>query len=127
MRRSFHRSLIAARCGADSRLEIWGLVHSGPRWLQAMRGGRDVLQIIPPVLMVAVTGPGRLLVSLGTRATLGELSSGAARQCEGQQIAHVHRGTGPHNTALCQLVRAVVAHARGWHVFGMPPRTNARK
>ena len=73
---SFHRSLIAAGYGEHSTLQIWGLVHSGPRWLQAMRGGRDVLQIIPAVLMVAVSGPGRLLVSLGASATLGELSGG---------------------------------------------------
>jgi hypothetical protein len=50
-------------------------VHSGPRWLEAVRGGRHIEQAIPHVLVVAVTGPGRVLVSRGTE-TLAALASG---------------------------------------------------
>jgi hypothetical protein len=71
----FQRSLIGVHVKADGKLWVWGLIHSGPRWLQAVRGGRRLDQSIPPVLMVAVTGPGRVLVSKGTR-TLAGLADG---------------------------------------------------
>lgn len=72
----FQRSLIGARLNGDHELEIWGLIHSGPRWLQSIRGGRDVQQTAPEVVVVSVTGPGRILVSRGAIA-LGELTNGA--------------------------------------------------
>jgi hypothetical protein len=72
---AFYRSLIGVRMSSCDELEVWGLVHSGPRWLQAVRGGRHIKQAIPAVLMVAVTGPGRVLVSKGT-TTLAALADG---------------------------------------------------
>jgi hypothetical protein len=71
----FHRSLVGVRVGAGGELTVWGLIHSGPRWLQALRGGRRIRQAIPPLLMAAVTGPGRVLVSQGTR-TVAALAGG---------------------------------------------------
>ena len=71
----FERSLIGVRLDASGQLGVWGLIHSGPRWLQAVRGGRRIMQAIPRVLMVAVTGPGRVLVSKGQR-TLAGLAGG---------------------------------------------------
>lgn len=76
----FQRSLIGVAVDADSTLSVWGMLHSGPRWLQAMRGGRRIKQIIPPVLMAAVTGPGRVLVSRGTQ-TLAALAGGTLVDC----------------------------------------------
>jgi hypothetical protein len=70
----FQRSLIGVRL-QGGELRIWGVIHAGPRWLQAVRGGRRIRQSIPPVLMLAVTGPGRVLVSRGTR-TLAGLAGG---------------------------------------------------
>lgn len=70
----FERALIGVRI-VDGDLEIWGVVHSGPRWLQDVRGGRLLEQSIPPVLMAAVTGPGRVLVSKGAH-TLASLANG---------------------------------------------------
>jgi len=72
---TFHRSLIGAQFDPQQGLQIWGLVHSGPRWLQSVQGAPDTNQGIPPVLVVAVMGPGRILVSKGVH-TLGELSAG---------------------------------------------------
>jgi hypothetical protein len=70
----FSRSLIGATAvGGDPR--IWGVIHSGPQWLQSVRGGRETAQAIPAVLIVAATGPGRLLVTAGT-VTLAELRNG---------------------------------------------------
>lgn len=71
----FQSSLIGAELDADDIPRIWGLLHSGQRWLQSVRGGREVRQLVPAVLIVSVTGPGRVLVSKGT-ATVAELSNG---------------------------------------------------
>jgi len=71
---AFSRSLIGATLDADAA-QIWGLIHSGPQWLQSVRGGRETQQAIPPVLIVAVSGPGRVLVSAGT-TTIAELGHG---------------------------------------------------
>lgn len=70
----FSRSLIGATA-AGGEPRIWGLIHSGPQWLQSVRGGRATEQAIPPVLIVAATGPGRLLVTAGA-VTLAELRNG---------------------------------------------------
>jgi DisA bacterial checkpoint controller nucleotide-binding len=65
----FHRG-VRLEQGSEGR--IWGLVHSGPRWLQVVHGGRETYQPLPAVLVVRVTGPGRLAVCQGlvTLATL---------------------------------------------------------
>jgi hypothetical protein len=68
----FYRSLIGVRLDQGAEGRIWGLVHSGPRWLQVVHGGRETYQPLPAVLVVRVTGPGRLAVCKGlvTLATL---------------------------------------------------------
>jgi len=71
----FQSSLIGAQLDEESNPQIWGLIHSGPRWLQSVRGGREIRQVIPAVLMIAVTGPGRVLVSRGT-VPIAELIGG---------------------------------------------------
>jgi hypothetical protein len=70
----FSRSLIGATA-AGGEPRIWGVIHSGPQWLQSVRGGRQTDQSIPPVLIVAATGPGRLLVTAGA-VPLAELRNG---------------------------------------------------
>ena len=72
---SFSRSLIGTSLTATGDPEMWGIIHSGPQWLQSVRGGRAREQAIPHVLIIAATGPGRLLVSIGA-ITLAELKSG---------------------------------------------------
>ena len=72
---AFHRSLIGVHREVDHELRMWGLVHSGPLWLQAVRGGRQIEQAMPPVLTVSVTGPGRVLVSHG-KIPLAALAGG---------------------------------------------------
>ena len=72
----FSRTLIGAIIDRDSGgPRIWGLIHSGAHWLQSVRGGRETQQTIPPVLIIAVAGPGRMLVSAGT-ITIAELTNG---------------------------------------------------
>jgi hypothetical protein len=77
----FSRSLIGATLRAAEQPAVWGLIHSGPQWLQSLRGGRPRHQTVPDVLMIAATGPGRLLVSIGSR-TLAELKSGTVSSME---------------------------------------------
>ncbi len=69
---AFSRSLIGATSAGQG---IWGIIHSGPQWLQSVRGGRATEQAVPHVPIVAATGPGRLLVSVGT-VVLAELRDG---------------------------------------------------
>ena len=72
---AFSRSFIGATFGGQDGLQVWGLVHSGPQWLQSVRGGRETRQAMPPVLTVAVTGPGRVVVRVGMEV-IAELGRG---------------------------------------------------
>jgi hypothetical protein len=69
---AFSRSLIGAMSDGQG---IWGVIHSGPQWLQSVRGGRATEQTVPQIPIVAATGPGRLLVSVGS-IVLAELRDG---------------------------------------------------
>ncbi len=68
----FYRSLIGVRHGAHEGLQIWGIVHSGSRWVQNVYGGRTIAPALPLSLVVYVTDPGRITVCKGplTIATL---------------------------------------------------------
>lgn len=71
----FYRSLIGVQLDPEQGFQIWGIVHSGPRWLQAVHGGRDTFQALPPALVVRVTAPGRIAVCKGL-VTLATLNGG---------------------------------------------------
>ena len=75
---AYHRSLIGVRIagqGDEKHLEIWGVVHSGPRWLQNAQGGRKAPSTLPRALVVRVAAPGRLAVACGLD-TISELRGG---------------------------------------------------
>ncbi|MBX9950835.1 MAG: diadenylate cyclase [Candidatus Obscuribacterales bacterium] len=72
---SFHRSLIGVSLERNEGPQIWGILHSGPRWLHSMHGGRGFVPPLPPALVINVTGPGHLEVCKGL-ATVGQLSEG---------------------------------------------------
>ncbi len=71
----FERSLIGACPDGGGGIRIWGIVHSGPRWLRSVRGGREPSAPLPPVPVVEVEGPGRLQVRKGS-ASVAELEGG---------------------------------------------------
>ncbi|HEY8089804.1 MAG TPA: hypothetical protein VIF09_18215 [Polyangiaceae bacterium] len=72
----YHRALVAVRPGEDGRFRIWGMVQSGPGWLQMAQGGRGPAPVPPPSsLLVRVLGPGRIAVGRGL-STLAELRGG---------------------------------------------------
>ena len=68
----FYRTLIGVRHGAHEGLQIWGIVHSGSRWVQKVYGGRKIAPALPLSPVVYVTEPGRITVCKGplTIATL---------------------------------------------------------
>lgn len=72
----YHRALIGVRRGPDHDFEIWGMLQSGPRWLQSARGGRPLPSPVPSdALVVRVVGPGRIAIAIGD-VTLAELRGG---------------------------------------------------
>ncbi len=68
----FYRTLIGVRHVAHEDLQIWGIVHSGSRWVQNVYGGRMIAPALPLSLIIYVTDPGRITVCKGplTIATL---------------------------------------------------------
>ena len=94
---SFHRSLIGAK--GDARgdgLRIWGLIHSGPRWLRDVQGGRGAGAPLPPVPVVKVEGPGRVEVYKGQefvgRLEGGDLSSAQMDVFASRWLPELFRG-----------------------------------
>jgi hypothetical protein len=72
----YHRALIGVRMTEARRFEIWGVLQSGPRWLQSARGGRMLPSPVPSdAIVVRVPGPGGIAVSLGD-VTLAEVRAG---------------------------------------------------
>ena len=64
---NFYRSLIGV-CLDEKRESprMWGILHSGLRWLQNAHGGRGRPQTLPAALVLSVTGPGRITVGFGS-------------------------------------------------------------
>ena len=62
----YSRSLIGAKVIDDGELQIWGLIHSGWRWVQAIRGGGQEYAPLPESLVLYVTGPGDIVVCKGS-------------------------------------------------------------
>jgi hypothetical protein len=74
----FQRALVGVSV-RGARLGIWGIVHTGPRWLHFAQGGRGVAPELPQEVVVHVNGPGDVVVSLGSqilaRLHAGELTT----------------------------------------------------
>lgn len=71
----FDRSLVGVSRDDEGELKVWGVVHSGPRWLRGVQGGREPSAPLPPVPVIEVEGPGRLQVRKGSVA-VAELEAG---------------------------------------------------
>ena len=64
---NFYRSLIGVCLDEKRDLpRMWGILHSGLRWLQNVHGGRGRPQTLPPALVISVTGPGRVTFGFGS-------------------------------------------------------------
>ena len=71
----FESSLIGVSHNPAEGLKIWGLIHSGTRWMQAFRGGSKVIIPVPDSLVLDITGPGSIRAYRGSRM-LAQLSGG---------------------------------------------------
>lgn len=71
----YDRTLIGIGQDEEGGLGIWGLVHSGPRWLRGDQGGRALPPPLPSSLVVRINGPGRLSVDMG-HDPVGKLEEG---------------------------------------------------
>ncbi len=70
-----HRALIGIEESAGGELGIWGIVQSGPRWLQVTHGGRAREPAMPRCLVIRIVRPGHLVVSCGSEL-VAELRGG---------------------------------------------------
>ena len=101
----FYRSLVGV-C-LDEKHEtfrMWGILHSGMRWLQNAHGGRGRPQTLPPALVMSVTGPGQLTVGFGSevivRAQGGQIQGPTASVYDSTWLP---RAFEPVRLELCQL------------------------
>ena len=73
---NFYRSLIGVCLEEKTeRPRMWGVLHSGLRWLQNVHGGRGRAQTLPPALVLSVTGPGRVTLGFGSEL-IGQTEGG---------------------------------------------------
>ncbi len=71
----FQRSLVGVTM-IDGHPRIWGVIHTGPRWLRFAQGGRGAVPDLPEsVLVVHAASPGEIIVSFGAH-TIARLSAG---------------------------------------------------
>ena len=72
---NFHRSLVGVGIHPNGALHIWGIVHSGPRWLRELHGGRKASASLPSAIVIRVNAPGYLEVCRGSHL-VGQLRDG---------------------------------------------------
>lgn len=61
----FYRALIGVSLERGETAHIWGIVHSGTRWMQPISGGTKAIPPLPSAPVIYVTGPGHISVSMG--------------------------------------------------------------
>jgi hypothetical protein len=71
----YNNSLIGIRSQQPEGLQIWGLIHSGSRWMHVIHGGSKQATPLPPALGINIVGSGRLIVCRGIEM-LAQLSGG---------------------------------------------------
>src|SRR5271157_5415516 len=62
----FYGSLIGVKMNAVGEPQIWGILHSGQRWIQAIRGGSLGYSPLPPSLVLYVVRSGHIVVCRGS-------------------------------------------------------------
>ncbi|MGO9954333.1 MAG: putative sensor domain DACNV-containing protein [Dissulfurispiraceae bacterium] len=62
----YYRSLIGVKVNNEGELQIWGLIHSGQRWIRAIRGGSLEYSPLPESLVLYVIRPGHIVVCRGS-------------------------------------------------------------
>jgi hypothetical protein len=62
----FYRTLIGITLVPGDGAQIWGMLHSGTRWMHAVYGGRKTSPPLPVCPVVYVTGAGQISVCIGS-------------------------------------------------------------
>jgi len=88
----YHRALIGVQPTATGTFEIWGIVQSGPRWLQSARGGRGLPSPIPAeAVVVRAHAPGHIAIGVGDVTIVelrgGRLSHGSSNSLESEWLS----------------------------------------
>jgi DisA bacterial checkpoint controller nucleotide-binding len=113
----YHRSLVGLGVTPDGQLTIWGIVQSGPRWLQTTQGGRAAPAPLPDMLVVRVTGPGRLFVARGSETIAGlyggRLTDGELDVFESRWLASRFAGVRAELTAIHRAAERTAPHPWG--------------
>jgi hypothetical protein len=63
----FSRMLVGVCIDQKNMPQIWGIINSGTRWMQEVRGGRKTCPPLPSCPVIYVTGPGQISVSIGAK------------------------------------------------------------
>lgn len=71
----YNHSLIGIQYSRQDGLQIWGLIHSGARWVHIIHGGSKQATPLPAALGINVVGAGRIIVCKGLEI-LAQLSGG---------------------------------------------------
>jgi hypothetical protein len=61
----FYRTLIGVSIDREGGAHIWGVIHSGTRWMQTVYGGRKSFPPLPACPVIYVRGPGCVSLSIG--------------------------------------------------------------
>ena len=61
----YYSALIGVALDPEKGAQIWGMVHSGTRWLQPISGGTKTIPPLPLSPVIHVRGPGHISVSIG--------------------------------------------------------------
>ena len=115
---AFPRTLVGVELNKHHEWQIWGLVHSGDRWLQSYQGGRKMPPELPAVPVIHLAGPGHLSVLRGTN-TVADLVAGRIitpdlNVFEAQWLQDFFL---PARMELMSLVQASAASPQSWSSF----------
>ncbi len=87
----YNNSLIGIRYRRSEGLQIWGLIHSGSKWMHVIHGGSKQATPLPSALGINVVGSGRLIVCRGldilAQLTGGNIISPSTNVFQSQWVA----------------------------------------
>ena len=105
----FSRMLVGVCLDQQNKPQIWGIINSGTRWMQEVRGGRKTCSPLPACPLIYVTGPGQISVSLGPQV-IASLNGGQIN-CPSLNVFAAHWLTESFASVRSEM-RALHAEAR---------------
>jgi len=88
----YNNSLIGVRYRRKEGLQIWGMIHSGSKWMQVIHGGSKKSTPLPSALGINIVGSGRLILCRGldilAQLTGGNIISPSTNVFKSQWVAN---------------------------------------